>query len=191
MTLFEHPLYQEDLRLVASFSAIPWEKLKGASLLLSGATGMIGSLLVDTIHFKNETEGLNCRVIALGRNEAKARRRFVHCWDSPFFQFVDCDINKAETMPADAKADYILGKEYSMTEEESRMASEQALKQAESRSFQEQRKESIRQGGIYKVKSGDTLGKIARKFGTTVAQLCRTNKISAKTPLRAGQILRY
>lgn len=71
------------------------------------------------------------------------------------------------------------------------MASEQAQKQAESRSFQEQRKESIRQGGIYKVKSGDTLGKIARKFGTTVAQLCRTNKISAKTPLRAGQILRY
>jgi murein DD-endopeptidase MepM/ murein hydrolase activator NlpD len=90
-----------------------------------------------------------------------------------------------------AKADYILGKEYSMTEEDSKLATEQAQKQAESRSFQEQRKESIRQGGIYKVRSGDTLGKIARKFGTTVAQLCRTNKISAKTPLRAGQILRY
>ena len=108
MSLYEHPLYQDDLRLVASFSAIPWEKLEGSSILLSGATGMIGSLLVDTIHFKNETEGLNCKIIALGRNEAKAKHRFIHCWDSPLFQFVECDINKAETMPVDANADYIL-----------------------------------------------------------------------------------
>ena len=90
-----------------------------------------------------------------------------------------------------AKADYILGKEYSMSEDESNLAAEQAQKQAESRDFQDQRRQAIRQGGIYKVKSGDTLGKIAKKFGTTVAQLCRTNKISAKVPLRAGQILRY
>ena len=107
MSLYAHPLYQEDLQLISSFP-IPWEMLKGLSLLLSGATGMIGSLLVDTIHFKNETEGLNCTVIALGRNEAKAKRRFAHCWDSPFFQFVECDINKAETMPAKPKANYIL-----------------------------------------------------------------------------------
>ena len=108
MSLYAHPLYQEDLQLISSFLTIPWEMLKGSSLLLSGATGMIGSLLVDTIHLKNETERLNCTVIALGRNEAKAKRRFAHCWDSPFFQFVECDINKAETMPAEAKADYIL-----------------------------------------------------------------------------------
>lgn len=108
MSLYTHPLYQEDLRAIASFAAIPWEKLKGSSILLSGATGMIGSLLIDTIHFKNEGEGLNCQIIALGRSTEKARSRFGHCWDSPLFQFVECDINKAETMPADAKADYIL-----------------------------------------------------------------------------------
>ena len=90
-----------------------------------------------------------------------------------------------------AKADYILGKEYSMSEEESKLATEQAEKQAESRNFQDQRRQSIRQGGIYKVRSGDTLSKIAKKFGTTVAQLCRANKVSAKARLRIGQILRY
>jgi len=66
---------------------------------------MIGSLLVDAILYK---DGLNCKVIALGRNEEKARKRFGHCWDSPFFQFVECDVNKAETMPTDIKADYVL-----------------------------------------------------------------------------------
>jgi len=99
------PLYQEDLHLIAAFPAVSWECLQDSSILLSGATGMIGSLLVDAILYK---DGLNCKVIALGRNEEKARKRFGHCWDSPFFQFVECDVNKAETMPTDIKADYVL-----------------------------------------------------------------------------------
>ena len=108
MSLYEHPLYQEDLQLISSFASIPWNRLNGSSILLSGATGMIGSLLVDAILYKNEKEGLGCRVIALGRNETKAKQRFRHGWDSPFFRFVECDVNKAETMPADIRADYVL-----------------------------------------------------------------------------------
>ena len=103
-----NPLYQEDLQLIASFEAIPWECLQGSSLLLSGATGMIGSLLVDAILYKDEKEGLGCKVIALGRNAEKGRKRFGHDWNSPFFQFVECDINRADTMPADIQADYVL-----------------------------------------------------------------------------------
>ncbi len=101
-------LYQEDLQLISSFEAILWKDLKGSSLLLSGATGMIGSLLVDAILYKNEKEGLDCKVIALGRNAEKAKKRFGVCWDSAFFQFVECDVNKAETMPVDVKANYVL-----------------------------------------------------------------------------------
>ena len=102
------PSYQEDLLSIASFKAIPWESLRGSSLLLSGATGMIGSLLVEAILYKDEKEGLNCTVIALGRNAEKAKKRFDGCWDSPFFQFVECDVNKVETMPKDVKADFVL-----------------------------------------------------------------------------------
>ena len=108
MSLYAHPLYQEDLQLISSFASIPWDRLYGSSILLSGATGMIGSLLVDAILYKNEKEGLDCQVIALGRNEAKAKTRFGHGWDSPFFWFVECDVNKAETMPADLRADFVL-----------------------------------------------------------------------------------
>ena len=82
MSLYEHSLYQEDLQLISSFASIPWNRLHGSSILLSGATGMIGSLLVDAILYKNEKEGLACQVIALGRNEVKAKQRFGHGWDS-------------------------------------------------------------------------------------------------------------
>lgn len=101
-------IYQEDLELITSFQSISWECLKDSSILLSGATGMIGSLLVDAILYKDEKESIDCKVIALGRNEEKAKKRFGYCWDSPFFQFVECDVNKAETMPTDVKADYVL-----------------------------------------------------------------------------------
>lgn len=101
-------IYQEDLRLIASFNAIPWDYLRDASILLSGATGMIGSLLVDALLHKNGEEGLNCKVIAMGRNTEKAKKRFDLWWNSPFFQFVECDVNQAETIPADLRADYVL-----------------------------------------------------------------------------------
>ena len=45
-------------------------------------------------------------------------------------------------------------------------------------------------GLYYKVKKGDTLGRIAARQGTTVSQLCKLNRITTKTVLRPGQVLR-
>ena len=42
----------------------------------------------------------------------------------------------------------------------------------------------------YKVKSGDTLGRIAARKGTTVKNLCKLNGITTQSTLRVGQILR-
>jgi len=41
----------------------------------------------------------------------------------------------------------------------------------------------------YKVRSGDNLGKIAKKYGTTVSALCRMNGIKSSSILRVGQRL--
>lgn len=43
----------------------------------------------------------------------------------------------------------------------------------------------------HKVRSGDTLSKIARKHGVTIKQLCKLNNINTRTVLRLGQLLRY
>ena len=40
------------------------------------------------------------------------------------------------------------------------------------------------------VQSGDTLYKLARKYGTTVAELCRLNRIKEDSVIRIGQKLR-
>ena len=42
----------------------------------------------------------------------------------------------------------------------------------------------------HRIKSGDTLGAIARKYGTTVTNICRLNGIKSTTTLRIGRSLR-
>ena len=42
----------------------------------------------------------------------------------------------------------------------------------------------------HRVKSGDTLGKIARIYGTSVNELCRLNGLKSTSVLRIGQSIR-
>ena len=98
---YTHPLYLQDVAAVAALP-LPWEKLDGRTLVLSGATGLIGSCLVDVLHER----GCKCSVVALGRSEQRARERFAACWDSPLFHFVECDIN--DPLSLGVQADYSL-----------------------------------------------------------------------------------
>ena len=93
MRLIDNSLYQEDIERVSK-QALPWEKLGNCSLLISGATGLIGSFLVDVIMHLNRVQNLKCKVYALGRSEEKAKTRFGYCYDSEWFQFIPYDINK-------------------------------------------------------------------------------------------------
>lgn len=45
--------------------------------------------------------------------------------------------------------------------------------------------------GYHTIKRGDTLGSIARRYGTTVNRLCKLNGIRANSKIQAGKRLRY
>ena len=92
MSLYSNELYLEDVKRVSG-SDLPWEKLSGKSILLSGSTGLLGSFLVDVL-MQKKTEGLNCLIYALGRNEDKAKERFSKWWGDPKLKFLHYDVNK-------------------------------------------------------------------------------------------------
>ena len=50
---------------------------------------------------------------------------------------------------------------------------------------------AISQARYHKVRPGDNLSKIARRYGVTVQQLCKLNKMRPKTVLRVGKKIRY
>ena len=105
MKVFENKQYMEDAAYVAGLD-LPWEKLRDRSVMLSGATGLVGSFLVDVLMRKN-AEGLNCTVYALGRNEQRAQERFSYCEDGKLV-FIPYDINKPLVRDDLGTVDYIL-----------------------------------------------------------------------------------
>lgn len=97
--------YENEIRRIAELP-LPWEEMKNRTVLLSGATGMVGKCLVDILMKLNSDFGLNIKVAAISRNEARAKERFAEYWDDPLLQYISCDIN--QIIPECGTADYII-----------------------------------------------------------------------------------
>ena len=95
---FKSPLYQEDLAYCANLP-IHWDKLTGRTIAISGATGMIGTFLIDVLMKKNEDPHFDCRIIAIGRNKSRAQNRFPY-FDESHFSFVQMDVSEPGAHPS-------------------------------------------------------------------------------------------
>lgn len=101
--LLELPEYVEDVRRVASLD-LPWKKLRGKSLLITGGTGLIGSFLIDVL----KAADIDGRVFLFGRSEEKAKARFAEYWDSEWLKFVKWDAAASEMPQVEGPVDYVL-----------------------------------------------------------------------------------
>lgn len=82
------------------------ESLKNTKILIAGATGMLGVVLVDCLMELNLRYHLNIHVIALGRNKEYSEKLFSQYQEEPNYEFVECDIN--EKIPEIGDIDYII-----------------------------------------------------------------------------------
>ena len=82
--------------------------LSGKTILLSGATGMIGKCIIDLLAAYNQAhpDEKPIQVIALSRNSQSAEERLAEYWDKDFFRYIACDVN--EEIPECGQADYII-----------------------------------------------------------------------------------
>ncbi|MCD8119026.1 MAG: NAD-dependent epimerase/dehydratase family protein [Lachnospiraceae bacterium] len=101
---FQNELYVNDIQNISKLS-LPWEKLHNTSVLITGATGMIGTFLVDVLMERNLKNGDGIRIYALGRSEERAKQRFGEYFDRDNFHFISCDINKG--YPTGIHFDYL------------------------------------------------------------------------------------
>ena len=62
----------DDMEHIVSDGNIPWEELSGSTVLITGATGAIGSMIVRTLYTANNKYGLDIRILAVGRDKEKA-----------------------------------------------------------------------------------------------------------------------
>ena len=97
----------EDVSIVANIK-LPWDMLHNRTLMLSGATGLIGSFLIDVIMEKNNAADLNCTVYALGRNKDKINKRFKKYINDSRLVYFPYDVNEPFFQDELGTVDYIL-----------------------------------------------------------------------------------
>ena len=85
---------------------IGWEPLKGKTMLVTGASGMLASYLVYYLIYLNEKHHYGIRILAQVRNREKAGRVFGIYLKKEYFRVVEEDICRPVSVPE--KADYII-----------------------------------------------------------------------------------
>jgi nucleoside-diphosphate-sugar epimerase len=105
MDFFSNNLYQEDIASIASCD-INWKALDNHRILITGATGMIGSFFIDTLMYRNKRYDSNISIYAVIRNAIHAKNRFGMYWKNPLFKFIVQDV--IEKINLTENVDYII-----------------------------------------------------------------------------------
>lgn len=94
--------YKDDVYKTASLD-LPWDKLRDCNILVTGATGLIGSCLVEVLMSRTNKD---YHVYASGRNENRAKERFKEFFDNEAFHFFKYDV--MAPLEGDVNFDYII-----------------------------------------------------------------------------------
>lgn len=67
---------EQDYKDIMNVDFISWDQLKGKTFLITGATGLIGTSLINALLYVNQAKNLNIRIFALVRDLNKADEKF-------------------------------------------------------------------------------------------------------------------
>lgn len=91
MNIKDNPLYKEDIETVLELNC-DFSKLKGKSVLITGATGLIGSYLVDMLVFLSEKFCLNLSLYLVSRQKGN----FTEKKGDVLIHYIKCDFSTEE-----------------------------------------------------------------------------------------------
>lgn len=85
---------QEIEHIIESDKLFSEDNISNKVIMISGATGMIGTCLINLLMLYNNLHHKNISIIALSRDEQHAKSRFQSYWNHPNFRYVSCDVNQ-------------------------------------------------------------------------------------------------
>lgn len=102
--LLENEIYLAELDKI-NHAKNDWNKIDNHSFLIIGATGMIGSYMIDVLMNRNVKYKSNIHVYAMGRSLQRLEKRFSMYLNNPFFHIVEGDVTQSISLNEDV--DYI------------------------------------------------------------------------------------
>ena len=103
--LFTDDIYLSDVERVLEKTP-DWAKVTNKSVFITGATGMIGTFLIDVLMHQNKTQNANISIWAMGRTKAHLEERFTKYLENPLFHIVIGDVT--EEIHVENMCDYVL-----------------------------------------------------------------------------------
>lgn len=94
--------------LYTASEQINWQQLQNKTILITGATGMIGRCIVDFLMCANNNYGLNIQVIAVARNDEYAHKVFIKYFENNNFKFLKHDVTMLFNDSSLNNIDYII-----------------------------------------------------------------------------------
>lgn len=98
-------LYKEDLDYISNID-INWSKLDKKTVFITGATGLIGTVIVDAIMLKNSSSNINIKVAILSRNLKSIEDKFKEYIGNSMFSYVIGDVT--DEIKTKEKIDFII-----------------------------------------------------------------------------------
>ena len=96
--LTDTPIFKEDIENILGDKNIPWSKLDGKTVLVTGATGLIGFWLVNALVCYGKISPAPPRVLAFVRNPEKAKAMYAQYAGDDRLAFIEGDVcRKPET----------------------------------------------------------------------------------------------
>ena len=103
MSIWNSETYRADIR--GGAAQLDTEQLRGKRILITGATGLICSAIVDLLIHSNREDGANIVIYAAGRSKSKIEARFPHGKD---FGLVPVVYDATRAVDFDFAVDYII-----------------------------------------------------------------------------------
>lgn len=104
--MIDYSILEDDLESILHCEYIHWERYRNCTFLVTGATGLIGSLMVRTLKYISDHKGLDLRILILVRSREKAEQIFGQKFVSEELNVIVVDVRKQIDINEDI--DYIV-----------------------------------------------------------------------------------
>ena len=97
---------EKEIKKCAVSNHVDWDLIDNKTILITGVTGLIGRYLIDVLLTRNHVLGISTKIIAVGRDEKRFRKKYTDVKEIETVVFIQQDVQ--ERIEYSGPIDYVI-----------------------------------------------------------------------------------